>query len=264
MEERTSPGVVVVTGASMGIGRAIATTLAAASWIVVGIALEQALLEEAMAEIGGTAIRGDVRDLDVLNSARRSAEKRGELRGWVNNAAIVQLAPLHLMEPDAIADLLDINLRAVVLGAREALRSFLANDTAGSIINISSIHGQRGFPGYGAYDTAKGGVEALTRYVCTEYGHLGIRCNAVAPGAVRTAIVPPAAADEHPPSFTVKARDLAPMRRVSEPTEIAEAVAFLLDDRSFSINGHVLAIDNGMSARAFGFPPDDSVKFGAE
>ena len=109
-----------------------------------------------MAEIDGTAVPGDVRDLNVLATARRAAEERGELRAWVNNAAIVRLAPLHLMDPGVIAELLDINLGAVVLGTRGALSSFLVNQVAGSIINISSVHGQRGFPGYGAYDAAKG------------------------------------------------------------------------------------------------------------
>jgi glucose 1-dehydrogenase len=257
--------VVVVTGASMGIGRAIATTLAALGWTVVGIARDRALLEKAVGEIGGVAVAGDVRDLDVLRTARRAAEERGELRAWVNNAAVVRLAPLHLMGPDVVTELLDINLTAVVLGTREALCSFLANRVAGSIINVSSIHGQRAFPGYGAYDTAKGGMEALTRYVCTEYGHLGIRCNAIAPGPVRTDIVAPVAADEpKPASFAAKAEDLSPMHRISEPAEIAETVAFLISDRTVSINGHVLAVDNGMSAWAFGFPPDESVAFAAE
>ena len=134
------------------------------------------------------------------------------------------------MGPDVVTELLDINLTAVVLGTREALCSFLANRVAGSIINVSSIHGQRAFPGYGAYDTAKGGMESLTRYVCTEYGHLGIRCNAIAPGPVRTDIVAPVAADEpKPASFAATAEDLSPM-----------------------------------SAWAFGFPPDESVAFAAE
>ena len=258
------PRVAVVTGASMGIGRAISKTLAASGWAVVGIADNKPVLHEAMAEIGATPVAGDVRDIEVLVAARRAAEERGQLRAWVNNAAVVRLSPLHVMRPEVIDELLDVNLRAVVLGTREALRSFLANGVAGAIVNISSIHGQRGFPGYGAYDTAKGGLEALTRYVCTEYGHLGIRCNAVAPGAVRTAIVPPATDEYTPASFAVEAEDLSPMHRVSEPNEIADAVALLLDERSASINGHVLAIDNGMSAWAFGFPPDDLVAFGGE
>jgi NAD(P)-dependent dehydrogenase (short-subunit alcohol dehydrogenase family) len=82
---------------------------------------------------------------------------------------------------------------------------------------------------------------------------------------VRTDIVAPVAADEpKPASFAAKAEDLSPMHRISEPAEIAETVAFLISDRTVSINGHVLAVDNGMSAWAFGFPPDESVAFAAE
>ena len=255
---------VVVTGTSIGIGRAIATTLAGLGWTVRRYRPEPGLLEEALGEIGGVAVAGDVRDLEVLRTARRAAEERGELRAWINNAAVVRLAPLHLMGPDVITELLDINLTAAVLGSREALCSF---GQPGGWFDYQRVFDPRpeGLSGYGAYDTAKGGMEALTRYVCTEYGHLGIRCNAIAPGPVRTNIVAPVAADEpKPASFAAEAEDLSPMHRISEPTEIAETVAFLLDDRTVSINGHVLAIDNGMSAWAFGFPPDELVAFAAE
>jgi NAD(P)-dependent dehydrogenase (short-subunit alcohol dehydrogenase family) len=253
---------VVVTGAGNGIGRAIAARMAADAWTVVGIDRDEAALAEVFGSIDGEAVPGDVRDLDVLAEARRAAEDRGQLAAWVNNAAIVRLAPLHLMEPAVIDEMLDIDLRAVVFGAREALLSFLANGVSGSIVNISSVHARGGFPGYGAYDTAKGGIEAFTRYVCVEYGHLGIRCNAVAPGAVNTQIMASAQVDgQAPPSFSSDAAALAPMRRVSEPAEIAATVAFLLGSASVSINGHCLAVDNGMSAWHHEFPPDESVVF---
>jgi NAD(P)-dependent dehydrogenase (short-subunit alcohol dehydrogenase family) len=253
---------VVVTGAGNGIGRAIAARMAGEGWTVVGIDRDETALAGVFGSIDGEAIAGDVRDLDVLAEARRAAEERGQLAAWVNNAAIVRLAPLHLMEPAVIDEMLDIDLRAVVFGAREALRSFLANGVAGSIVNISSVHATGGFPGYGAYDTAKGGITAFTRYVCVEYGHLGIRCNAIAPGAVNTQIMASAQGDgPAPPSFSADAAGLAPMRRVSEPAEIAETVAFLLDSASVSINGHSLAVDNGMSAWNHEFPPDPSVVF---
>jgi NAD(P)-dependent dehydrogenase (short-subunit alcohol dehydrogenase family) len=253
----------VVTGAAKGIGRAIAARLAADGWSVVGVARDASGLAQALGSIGGVAVPGDVRQPEVIAKARQTAEQLGELRAWVNNAAVVHLAPLHLMEPAVIDEVLDINLRAVVMGTREALGSFLAHSVAGSVVNISSIHGRAGFPGYGAYDTAKGGIEALTRYVCVEYGHLGIRCNAVAPGPVRTNIVPPLAPGApRPASFAAEASDLTPMRRVSEPEEIASVVSFLAGDQSLSVNGHVLAVDLGMSAWSFAFPPDSAVVFG--
>jgi NAD(P)-dependent dehydrogenase (short-subunit alcohol dehydrogenase family) len=253
---------VVVTGAGNGIGRAIAARMATDGWTVVGVDRDQAALAEVFRSIDGEGVAGDVRDLDVLVEARRAAEERGRLAAWVNNAGIVRLTPIHLMGPAVIDETLDINLRAVIFGAREALRSFLAHNVAGSIVNISSVHASGGFPGYGPYDASKGGIESFTRYVCVEYGHLGIRCNAVAPGAVNTQIMVSAQVDGlEPPSFSSDAAELAPMRRVSEAVEIAETVAFLLDSASMSINGHCLAVDNGMSAWHHEFPPDPSVAF---
>ncbi len=263
---------VVVTGAARGIGAAIAERLTAADWVVVGVDRDRVRLEALMSSLAGPSVVGDVRDPAVMSCARRTAEQSGELRAWVNNAGIVRVEPLHLMAIETITEVLDIDLVAVVLGTREALRSFLSHGVAGSVVNISSIHSRAAFPGFGAYDAAKGGVEALTRHVCVEYGHLGIRCNAVAPGAVRTEIATAAlasrgAAHEGQRSSARSGgvlpdpSQLAPMRRQSEPTEIASAVAFLLDEVSFSINGHVLAVDNGMSSWSFAFPPDPDVHF---
>ena len=255
------PRTAVLTGAANGIGRAIAATLAAGGWTVVGVDRDAGALSQVLGRINGRPVVGDVRDPRVLAEARREAENMGQLTAWVNNAGIVRLAPLHLMEPAAIDEVLDTDLRAVVFGAREALQSFLAHGVPGSIVNMSSVHASGSFPGYGAYDTAKGGLEALTRYVCVEYGHLGIRCNAVAPGAVNTSIVPEQTGGPAPASFSTDPTELSPMRRLSEPEEVATVVAFLIEGASNSINGHSLMVDNGMSARHYAFPPDETVVF---
>ena len=206
---------VVVTGAANGIGRAIAARLAATGWAVVGIDRDVAALEEVAGSVGGVAVPGDIRDQEVITNARQAAEGAGRLSAWVNNAGVVRLGPLHLMPADVIDETLDIDLRAVVFGAREALRSFLANGVrrASSTFLRSMPVGH--FLGYGPYDAAKGGIESLTRYVCVEYGHLGIRCNAIAPGAVNTNIVPAVGPDEPgavPVAF--QATDLSPMHHV--------------------------------------------------
>ena len=265
---------VVVTGAARGIGRAISERLANDGWAVVGVDRDASALSEALGALGGLAVTGDVRDAGVLAEARHAAEEAGTLTAWVNNAGLVRVAPLHLMEVETVEEVLTVDLHGVVLGTREALISFVSNGVAGSIVNISSIHARAAFPGFAAYDTAKGGIEALTRNVCVEYGHLGIRCNSVAPGGVRTNIItyPDASmpthdaaagpegagplAERHPP-----VEEMAPMRRQSEPEEIAHAVAFLLDPRSVAVNGHCLAVDNGMSSWSFAFEPDPAVRF---
>jgi NAD(P)-dependent dehydrogenase (short-subunit alcohol dehydrogenase family) len=251
---------VVVTGAGSGIGLAIARQVVAEGRTVVAVDTDRDALDRLATDSTRVEpVVGDVRDPATLRRARQSAEGHGGLAGWINNAGIVRLAPLHEAEAGDIDAVLDINLKAVVLGCQVALQSFLEHGVAGVIVNISSVHGRFGFPGYGAYDAAKGGVEALTRYVCVEYGHLGIRCNAVAPGVVDTNIVPSTAADLERERAAALA--LSPMRRMSQPAEIAEVVGFLLSDRATSINGQVLGVDNGMSARVAQFEPHHTVAF---
>lgn len=255
---------VVVTGAANGIGRATVECLAARNYAVVGVDTDAAGLDRLAAEFpGARSVTGDVRDRATLLAAAELASGQGRLSCWVNNAGIVRLAPLHRVTDDDLDEVLGVNLRAVMLGCQIALRTFLAGRVPGRIVNISSIHARAAFPGYAVYDTAKGGVEALTRYICVEYGHLGVRCNAVAPGAVDTAIVPGSEDPGRDRSADREAtRQLAPMRRISAPQEIAEIVAFLLSDAATSINGQVIGADNGMSARAVQLPPDPDTGFG--
>jgi NAD(P)-dependent dehydrogenase (short-subunit alcohol dehydrogenase family) len=241
---------VVVTGAGNGIGRATVQRLAAQGDSIVAVDHDSVALE-ALTRDGGDIVPvvGDVRNLSILRAAADRAAERDGLAGWVNNAAIVRLSPLHAVTEDDIAAILGVNLTAVVLGCQVAVQSFLDSATPGSIVNISSVHGRVAFPGYGLYDTAKGGVEALTRNVCVEYGRLGIRCNALAPGAVDTGIVP---GHDDPgrdrDADLEAARSLSPMHRISTPAEIAELVVFLLSGSATSINGQVIGADNGMSA----------------
>jgi glucose 1-dehydrogenase len=162
------------------------------------------------------------------------------------------------MGDEDIDDVLAVDLRAVIYGVREALRSFLLRSVAGSIVNVSSVHGRTAFPSSGPYDAAKGGVEALTRYVCVEYGHLGIRCNAVAPGAVNTSMGRTATTSDAPDIWPAS-NALSPMQRASEPSEVAQAILYLLSESAIAVNGHVLAVDNGMAARSYAFRPDPRV-----
>lgn len=255
--------VVVVTGAADGIGRAVATRLAGAGCTVIAVDLDGPRLTELCESTPNTvAVTGDVADGHTMRQARRAGELAGRLSGWVNNAAIVRMAALHEVDDDEIDRIMAVNLRAVVVGTRCALHAFLDAGTPGSIVNVSSIHAHGGFPGYALYDTCKGGVEALTRYVCVEYGHLGIRCNAVAPGAVATPSSERLRAAAGDPDQALAAtREMAPMRRISSPDEIAHAVGFLLDSGSVAVNGHILAVDNGMAARGSTLPSDSNIDF---
>lgn len=238
---------VIVTGAAGGIGAATCELLAARGFDVVAVDRDHDALASLTARLPGIlTAAGDVRDDDVLRAARAAGETAGPLTAWVNNAVVLRPLPLHETDSAFIDEQLAINLVSVVRGCREAVASFVENDVAGAIVNVTSIHAQHPFPGLPLYATAKGGVEALTRQLCVEYGERGIRVNAVAPGAVDTAMtVGPGDRDEALRS----AGALSPMRRVSAPGEIAAAIAYLLSPDAAGINGHVLAVDNGMSAQ---------------
>lgn len=245
---------VVITGAARGIGQATASLFAESGWVVVGVDVNAPRMHELAATLKGfIPVVGDVADAQAHRLAREGAERQGHLRAWVNNAAVVNLAPLHEVDDDDIDRQLRVNLLSVILGCREAVRSFIATSVKGSIVNVSSVHARCSFPSYGVYDACKGGVEALSRYMCVEYGHLGIRCNAVAPGAVRTGIATSSIGATS--TEEAEAAALAPMRRISEPAEVAQSIYFLTSDHALSINGHVLAVDNGISARGHGWAP---------
>ncbi len=247
---------VVVTGAANGIGKSTAARLAATGWVVVGVDRDAAALEDAVGAVAGVPVAGDVRDNQVLAEARRTAEAAGELRAWVNNAGVVRLGPLHMMTPEVINETLDIDLRAVVFGAREALSSFLANGVRGSIVNVSSVHARGGFPGLRSVRHGQGRGRGFDPLRMRRVRPFGIRCNAVAPGAVNTNIVP-----SPPPSGAPQPADGgdggggpftdAPGQRAEE---IAEVVAFLIEGPAHAINGHMLAVDNGISAWNCAFP----------
>jgi NAD(P)-dependent dehydrogenase (short-subunit alcohol dehydrogenase family) len=241
---------VVVTGGANGIGRAICRQLADAGWQVLAVDRDAAALDRLTdGQPGIAGLEADVTRAETAQHAVATAERSGVLWGWVNNAGILDDAPLHDISDATVERVLAVNLRATIFGIRAAVRSFRAHGLPGAIVNVSSIHGQHPFAGHPIYAASKGAVEALTRQICVEYGVDGIRCNAVAPGAVATRMTLTAdATDEAAAQQLASAAALSPMGRVSAPEEIADAVVFLLSDRSRSINGHVLAVDNGMSA----------------
>lgn len=237
--------VAVVTGAGGGIGRAISARMAALGWRVVGV--------DSVAPAGDGSglewLRADVRDPSTLVHALACARELGALHAWVNNAGIGVEAPLHAVGAEDVKAMLDVNLLAVIDGCRLAIGEFLEAGRPGSVLNISSVHARASFPGSPVYDATKAAVEALTRQLCIDYGHRRIRVNAIAPGAVMspaTARTLERAVD--PERLARTWRSLSPSRRILDPDEIASAAAFLLSDEAEAINGHVLAVDGGMTA----------------
>jgi NAD(P)-dependent dehydrogenase (short-subunit alcohol dehydrogenase family) len=249
----------VVTGCGSGIGRAIIERLAADGYFAVGIELdaEKAASVSDYLGDGGSVLAADVRDRSVLEQAARVASNRAPMYGWVNNVGVALGGMLHHADPDDVAKVVQINLMSHFWGSRVAVETFIAQRLAGAIVNISSIHGRAAFNGWAAYDTVKGGIEALTRYIAVEYGPVGIRANAIAPGAIRTEMVRDVIANSRDPISEERAMsEMHPMNRLGEPAEIAAVAAFLLSDQSSFLSGQSIAVDGAATARCYRYEPD--------
>jgi NAD(P)-dependent dehydrogenase (short-subunit alcohol dehydrogenase family) len=249
---------VVVTGAARGIGRATAVALAASGWRVVAVDLDEQGLDALARETASIPVAGDVTDAALLE---RAAAGAGPLLGaWVNNVGVNVRGRLDKQSLNDVEAMVRTNLIATIAGCQIALRSFVESRTAGSIVNISSIHARAGFPECAVYDACKGGIEALTRSICVEYAPAGIRANAVAPGAVATEAVDEYIDSTSDPEETRRVTDaLAPAGRMAASEEVAAVVTFLLSPAANAINGETIAVDGGSSARCFAYEPDEQL-----
>lgn len=238
--------VVVVTGGGRGIGRACSLALAReGAKVCVGYGHREepaAATAAEIVELGGEAFAFGC---DVANPSAPAAivdavkERWGRLDVLVNNAGITKDNLLLAMSDEQWDDVLAVNLSGAARMARAVLRPML-RARAGSIVNVSSVAGQRPNRGQSNYAASKGGLEALTRALAGEMGKKGIRVNAVAPGVVvteMTATIRDAAGDE--------ITDQIALRRFATPEEIASAVVFLAGPASSYITGAVIPVDGG-------------------
>lgn len=238
----------IVTGAANGIGSAIVNRLAAAGCFVVGIDVKRGWQDDP----NRVLVVGDVTSEETFASAIDALPTGQPLGVWVNNAAVAIPGYLHEVTAADYRQTMSVNLDAYFWGCQAAVRAFLAAGGSGSIVNVSSIQASRAFPTWAAYAAAKGGVESLTRYIAVEYGGRGIRCNAVAPGNVETSMAAQVvfeSADSDHMNSVMKA--MAPMGRMAAPSEVAAAVEFLTVGGGSFINGQVLVVDGGASARCY-------------
>jgi len=240
--------VALVTGASRGIGRAIALELSrAGAAVVVNYASSPEAAESLVAEItaaGGRAwsLQADVSDEEQVEAMVKAVLEREErLDVLVNNAGITRDGLLMRMKTNDWREVLDLNLTGVFLCTRAVSRSML-KARHGRIINITSVVALMGNPGQANYSAAKAGVIGLTRSTAAEFASRGITVNAVAPGFIDTAMT--RGLDQEAILAAI------PLRRMGQPEEVAGAVRFLaFDPAAAYITGQVLQVDGGMVMR---------------
>lgn len=242
----------VVTGASTGIGSAIAARFAASGANVVVNYPNEREREHAhevvstIEQAGGTAHaeRGDVgneREADALIAA--SVERYGALDILVNNAGIEEAHPFVELPLDVMERIIRVNLIGTFLCARAAARVMIARGKGGRIINVSSVHEDLAMPKNAAYAASKGGVRMLMRTIALELAEHGITVNDVAPGAVATRINRDVRVD---PSQEQQLLAEIPLGRVGDPDEVAALCAYLASDAAAYVTAATLVIDGGL------------------
>ena len=243
----------LVTGAGVGIGRAIACALAreGASVLVVDFNSDTAEETASVIRSGGGVARTHVADVSdearVAAMVEAAVDAFGGLQVACNSAAVSRgSGPIHGFAREVFDQTLELCLTNTFLCMKHEIAHMLEHG-GGSIVNISSNASLRGQPYNTAYAAAKSGVNLLTKSSASEYGHKGIRINAVSPGVIRTPGVE--RYFEEQPKIAEGLKQAAAMRRLGEPEEIAEAVCFLASDRASFITGQLLSVDGGAAVK---------------
>jgi len=228
----------LVTGASKGIGRAIASELAAAGAdVVLSYRTGADEAESLAAEIGGKAVQADVSD---SGSATALVEEAGDVDILVNNAGVTRDGLLVRMSDEDWNTVIDTNLASCFFTCRAVARGMMKK-RSGTVVNISSIVGIHGNWGQTNYAASKAGIIGFTKSLARELGSRNVRANVVVPGYVKTQLT-----DVLPEEATDAMLTNTPLGRLGDPEDVAGAVRFLCSDESSFITGAVLLVDGGL------------------
>ena len=248
--------VALVTGASYGIGFAIASGFAEAGAKIVFNDIKQELVDKGIAAYKekGIDAKGyvcDVTDEDAVNAMVAQIEKEvGVIDILVNNAGIIKRIPMHEMTAAEFRQVIDVDLNAPFIVSKAVIPSMIKKGH-GKIINICSMMSELGRETVSAYAAAKGGLKMLTRNICSEYGEFNIQCNGIGPGYIATPQTAPLRepqpdGSKHPFDSFIIAK--TPAGRWLDPEELAGPAVFLASDASNAVNGHILYVDGGILA----------------
>lgn len=256
MNFRLDGKIALVTGASYGIGFAIAKGFAEAGATIVFNDIKQELVDKGIAayQKEGLDARGyvcDVTDEAAVNALVSKIEDEvGVIDILVNNAGIIKRIPMTEMSAEEFRQVIDVDLNAPFIVSKAVIPSMIKKGH-GKIINICSMMSELGRETVSAYAAAKGGLKMLTRNICSEYGEYNIQCNGIGPGYIATPQTAPLReiqpnGERHPFDKFICAK--TPAGRWLNPDELAGPAVFLASDASNAVNGHILYVDGGILA----------------
>jgi 2-hydroxycyclohexanecarboxyl-CoA dehydrogenase len=237
--------IAIVTGAGQGIGRGIALKLAAEGATVVVTDINEATAKDTAAEIGGVGIRTDVTSRESVEAMVEQVHRQfGRIDVLVNNAGWDKSGPFVDSDPADWDRIIAINLYGV-LHTSKAVLSIMAAQGAGSVVNLASDAGRVGSSGEAVYSAAKGGVIAFTKATAREMARHQVNANCVCPGPTDTALFASMGGDN--PKLREALTKAIPFRRLAQPEDLANVVAFLASDEAAYVTGQTVSVSGGLT-----------------